>query len=169
MPRSAPTDPPQALRVALDDEPATAALAARLAAALSGGMVVGLSGGLGVGKTTLVRGLLRALGHTGRVRSPTFTLLEPYNLPRFPVYHFDFYRFSSADEWRDAGFEDYLSGDGACLVEWPELAGPGLPAPDLRIRLDFADDLPGSVRRVATLEAQGDAGLRCLKAAAAAS
>jgi tRNA threonylcarbamoyladenosine biosynthesis protein TsaE len=169
MPTSAPTDPPQALRLALDDESATAALAARLAAALSGGMVVGLSGGLGVGKTTFVRGLLRALGHTGRVRSPTFTLLEPYNLPRFPVYHFDFYRFSSADEWRDAGFEDYLSGDGVCLVEWPELAGPGLPAPDLHLRLDFADDLPGSARRVATLAAHGDAGRRCLNAAAAAS
>jgi tRNA threonylcarbamoyladenosine biosynthesis protein TsaE len=161
--------PPAPLRLALADEAATAALASRLAAALEPGMVVWLSGGLGVGKTTFVRELLRSLGHTGRVRSPTFTLLEPYNLPRFPVYHFDFYRFSSADEWRDAGFDEYFRGDGACLVEWPEMAGPALPAPDLHLRLDFADDVAGSVRRIVDLEARGDAGRRCLTAAAAAS
>ncbi|MFM1988309.1 MAG: hypothetical protein RJA99_1266 [Pseudomonadota bacterium] len=159
------------LRVPLADEPATVALAARLAGALGPGTVVWLSGGLGAGKTTLVRALLRALGHSGTVRSPTFTLLEPYNLPRFPVYHFDFYRFSSADEWRDAGFDEYFGGDGACLVEWPELAGPALPRPDLALRLDFADgDADGTGQaRVATLEARGDAGRRCLSAAAAGS
>lgn len=157
------------LRVALADEAATAALADRLAAALEPGDVVWLSGGLGVGKTTLVRGLLRSLGHIGRVRSPTFTLLEPYNLPKFPVYHFDFYRFSSEDEWRDAGFDEYFRGDGACLVEWPEQAGPGLPAPDLHIRLAFDGDEPASGGRIAELDALSDAGRRCLSAAAAAS
>jgi tRNA threonylcarbamoyladenosine biosynthesis protein TsaE len=161
--------PPGTLRLSLADEAATAALARRLAGALEPGTVVWLSGGLGVGKTSFVRELLRSLGHTGRVRSPTFTLLEPYTLPRFPVYHFDFYRFSSAQEWRDAGFDEYFRGDGACLVEWPEMAGPGLPAPDLHLRLGFADEVPGSVRRVADLEARGDAGRRCLTAAAAAS
>ncbi len=158
------------LRLALPDEAATAALAARLAPTLGPGMVVWLTGGLGAGKTTLVRGLLRALGHTGAVRSPTFTLLEPYNLPRFPVYHFDFYRFSSPDEWRDAGFDEYFRGDGACLVEWPELAGPALPAPDLRIALEFAGEAgDGGGARVARLDGRGDAGRRCLSAAAAAS
>ncbi len=169
-PHASGDDPAATLRLALPGEAATAALAARLAPALAPGMVVWLTGGLGAGKTTLVRGLLRALGHTGAVRSPTFTLLEPYNLPRFPVYHFDFYRFSSPDEWRDAGFDEYFRGDGACLVEWPELAGPALPAPDLRIALDFAGEAgDGGGARTARLEAHGDAGRRCLSAAAAGS
>lgn len=163
--------PPQSLSLELADEADTAALASRLAGALQPGMVVWLCGGLGVGKTTLVRGLLMALGHTGRVRSPTFTLLEPYNLPRFPIYHFDFYRFSSANEWRDAGFDEYFGAEGVCLVEWPELAGPDLPRADLRIRLDFpvggADS--AGFRRTAVLEAFGEAGRRCLKAAAGAA
>ncbi|RPH46246.1 MAG: tRNA (adenosine(37)-N6)-threonylcarbamoyltransferase complex ATPase subunit type 1 TsaE [Burkholderiales bacterium] len=166
-----PTAPTATRQLVLADETATAALAARLAAALEPGMVLWLSGGLGAGKTTLVRGVLRALGHTGKVRSPTFTLLEPYNLVRFPVYHFDFYRFSSADEWRDAGFDEYFRGAGACLVEWPELAGPDLPRADLAIRLGFADDDAERTgdARIAQLDAFGDAGLRCLNAAAAAS
>jgi tRNA threonylcarbamoyladenosine biosynthesis protein TsaE len=165
-----PEAPIASSTVALADEAATVALAARLAPALGPGVVVWLTGGLGVGKTTLVRGLLRALGHTGAVRSPTFTLLEPYNLPRFPVYHFDFYRFSSADEWRDAGFEEYFRGDGACLVEWPELAGPSLPTPDLRIALAFDGEAgDGGGARVVRLDAFDEAGRRCLSAAAAAS
>ena len=171
MTAPAPPEAPIASRtVALVDQAATEALAARLAPALGPGVVVWLTGGLGAGKTTLVRGLLRALGHTGAVKSPTFTLLEPYNLPRFPVYHFDFYRFSSADEWRDAGFEEYFRGEGACLVEWPELAGPSLPAPDLRIALAFDGEAgDGGGARVARLDAFDEAGRRCLSAAAAAS
>ena len=161
---------PATLRLALPDEAATAALAARLATALAPGTVVWLTGGLGAGKTTLVRGMLRALGHTGAVRSPTFTLLEPYNLPRFPVYHFALYRFTSPDEWRDTGFDEYFRGDGVCLVEWPELAGPALPAPDLRIALEFSGEAgDGGGARVARLEASGHAGRRCLSAVAAAS
>ena len=166
LPAPAPTE---RLRIALADEAATGALAARLAAALQPGDVLWLSGGLGVGKTTLVRALLTSLGHVGRVRSPTFTLLEPYNLPQFPIYHFDFYRFSSEDEWRDAGFDEYFRGAGVCLVEWPEQAGPGLPAPDLHIRLAFAGDDPPSGGRIAELDALSDAGRRCLSAAAVAS
>ena len=171
MTAPAPPEAPIASRtVALVDQAATEALAARLAPALGPGVVVWLTGGLGAGKTTLVRGLLRALGHTGAVKSPTFTLLEPYNLPRFPVYHFDFYRFSSADEWRDAGFEEYFRGEGSCLVEWPELAGPSLPAPDLRIALAFDGEAgDGGGARVARLDAFDEAGRRCLSAAAAAS
>lgn len=160
--------PDRTLRRPLADEAATAALAERLAGAIGPGSVIWLSGGLGAGKTTLARALLRSLGHTGAVRSPTFTLIEPYNLPKFPVYHFDFYRFSSANEWRDAGFDEYFQGDGACLVEWPELAGPGLPAPDLALRLAFADDDADGTEaaRVATLAAYGEAGRRCLNAIA---
>ena len=162
--------------VALANEAATAALARRLADSLAPGMVIWLSGTLGVGKTTLVRSLLAALGHTGRVASPTFTLLEPYELSSFPVYHFDFYRFSAANEWRDAGFDEYFAGTGVCLVEWPELAGPDLPHPDLQVSLDFAADAPDpdpvidteSPRRAGLL-AFSEAGRQCLRAAAGAS
>lgn len=162
--------------VALADEAATAALARRLADSLAPGMVIWLSGALGVGKTTLVRSLLAALGHTGRVASPTFTLLEPYELSSFPVYHFDFYRFSAANEWRDAGFDEYFAGNGVCLVEWPELAGTDLPRPDLQVSLDFAadsqdagTDLDTESPRRAGLLAFSEAGQRCLRAAADAS
>lgn len=165
---NAPAQVAATLQLALADEAATAALAARMAPCLSAGLVIHLVGGLGVGKTTFVRGLLRGLGHTGRVKSPTFTLLEPYNLPSLTVYHFDFYRFSDQREWRDAGFDEYFGSDGACLVEWPELAGPLLPAADLRIVLDFDGDGSDS-RRHMRLEASSVAGQRCLTAAAAGS
>jgi tRNA threonylcarbamoyladenosine biosynthesis protein TsaE len=166
MTRSAPLE---TVEIALPDEAATAALAERLAGSLRPGLVVHLCGDLGVGKTTLVRGILRGLGYTGRVRSPTFTLLEPYNLPKINVYHFDFYRFSEELEWRDAGFDEYLGGDGACLVEWPEMAGGLLPAPDLRIRLRFADAARIDERRLAVLQACSEPGRQCLSAAAAGS
>lgn len=186
-PSDRPAEPIATCTVALPDEAATAALAARLAATLGPGRVVWLSGGLGAGKTTLVRGVLRSLGHTGRVRSPTFTLLEPYDLPKFPVYHFDFYRFSSEDEWRDAGFDEYFRGAGTCLVEWPELAGPDLPRPDLHLRIAFAgandpqdaadgsaahgtaEDADGAGGRIARLEAYSEAGRACVNAAVAGS
>ena len=148
----------------VSDEAGTDALAARLAAMLAPGMVVWLCGTLGAGKTTLVRGLLRALGHVGRVRSPTFTLLGPCALARFPVCRFDLYRFSSAHEWRDAGFDDYFGAQGVCLLEWPERAAGALPAPDLRIALAFAGEPGESSGRAVTLEAYSPAGLRCLSA-----
>ncbi len=146
--------------VHLPDETATAQLAAALASQLRPGMVLGLSGPLGAGKTTLVRALLRSLGCTDRVRSPTFTLLEPYNLANFPLYHFDFYRFSSQDEWRHAGFEDYFGGPGVCLVEWPERAGAALARPDLHIALDFAPH--DAHARLITIHAYSSAGQSCL-------
>lgn len=154
------------LRRRLPDEAATAALARRLARALEPGMVIWLEGGLGVGKTTMVRCLLAELGHVGRVKSPTFTLLEPYDLPAFPVYHFDLYRFSSGHEWRDSGFTDYFGGPGVCLVEWPQHAGPDLPGPDLRIRLDFADEASDGTARWLALDAHSASGERCVSAAA---
>jgi len=150
----------------LPDEAATRALARQLVGALEPGMVVWLEGGLGAGKTTLVRCLLAELGHHGRVKSPTFTLLEPYDLPAFPVYHFDLYRFTSGHEWRDSGFEEYFGGPGVCLVEWPQHAGPDLPGPDLRIRLDFSDESSDSTARQLALDAYSASGERCIKAAA---
>lgn len=156
----------EALETRLPDEAATAALAATIAGALEPGTSIHLSGDLGAGKTAFARALLAALGHRGRVKSPTFTLLEPYNFPRFDLYHFDFYRFSSSDEWREAGFDEYFTGAAVTLVEWPEMGGPGLPAPDLRIRLEFDPDAEGV--RHARLEARGPRGLACLRAARAA-
>jgi len=152
------------LHLTLPDESATAAFARRLASALSPGCIVWLSGPLGAGKTTLVRSLLAALGHTGSVRSPTFTLLEPYELAPFPVYHFDLYRFAAAGEWRDAGFEDYFGGTGVCLVEWPEQAAGAVPTPDVRIALAFSGEPGASSQRSVTLEACTQAGLRCVNA-----
>ena len=158
-------EPAVVLTLALADEAATASLAAALAAALRGGEVVHLSGELGAGKTTFVRAVLRSLGYNGRVRSPSFTLLEPYNLTRFDVYHFDFYRFSSDSELRDAGFEELLDGRAVAFVEWPEMASAVLPVPDLRVRLARADD--GESRRQAQLVADSARGRACLSAIAA--
>ncbi len=128
------------MRLLLNDEAATDRLAGLIADALQPGVRIYLSGNLGAGKTRLVRGLLRGLGHTGRVRSPTFTLLEPYKFSSFELYHFDFYRFSGENEWREAGFDEMLSDPAAvCVVEWPEMAGDHLPLPHLGLRLTPMD------------------------------
>lgn len=152
----------EALALRLPDEAATVALAQAIAAVLVPGTSIHLSGDLGAGKTRLARALLAALGWRDRVRSPTFTLVEPYNLQRFDLYHFDFYRFSSDEEWREAGFEEYFSESAVTLVEWPEMGGPDLPAPDLRIRLDH--DPSNEDARHACLQARGPRGAACLKA-----
>lgn len=163
---SRPAERPS-LHCSLPDESATERFAGVLAGVLQPGLTVWLSGPLGVGKTTLVRGLLRALGHSGPVRSPTFTLMEPYELDRFALYHFDLYRFSGAGEWRDAGFEDYFGSDGVCLVEWPEQAGPDLPAPDLQLTLAFADSTGEPSARTLSVQAFTEQGLPCLNTLAA--
>jgi tRNA threonylcarbamoyladenosine biosynthesis protein TsaE len=141
----------------LADELATLALGARLAATLRPGLVTYLSGDLGTGKTTIVRGCLRALGYKGRVKSPTFALVEVYRLSRIYLHHFDFYRFEDPREWVDAGFRDAFDGNNVWLVEWPEKAGDQLPPADLTIRLEHAD-----AGRQATITGQTDAGKQCL-------
>ena len=90
-------------------------------------MSVHLRGDLGSGKTTLARGLLRGLGYAGRVKSPTYTLVELYIDSRLNLYHFDFYRFHDPSEWHDAGFREYFNERSICLVEWPEKAAGLLP------------------------------------------
>jgi tRNA threonylcarbamoyladenosine biosynthesis protein TsaE len=151
------------LSLRLADEAATSRLAGALARALVPGITIHLSGDLGSGKTTLVRALLRHLGHTGRVRSPTFTLVEPYNLSGFDLYHFDFYRLSEERAWLDAGFDEYLDGRSVVVIEWPEQAGGTLPPPDLSIRMRCE---PGAAENVrwADLAARRPGGLRCLTA-----
>jgi len=119
--------------VHLPDEAATLRLGAALAEGIGPGRVLHLSGELGAGKTTVVRGLLRELGHTGRVKSPTYTLVEVYVVSRLNLYHFDFYRFKDPGEWRDSGFREYFNPNSVCVVEWPERAE--LSPPDLAVRL----------------------------------
>jgi len=113
-----------------------------------------LRGELGAGKTTLVRHLLQALGVQGRIKSPTYAVVEPYELPGLAVWHFDFYRFSDPREWEDAGFRDIFASPGLKLAEWPDKAAPCLPLADLIIALSVVDE---NVRHV-SLTAQTDTG-----------
>src|SRR3954469_11626329 len=127
--------PPQ---LPLASEEATLALGAALAKGALAGRVLFLSGDLGAGKTTLVRGLLRALGWTGRVKSPTYALVEIYAVSRLDFYHFDFYRFKDREEWVNSGFREHFNPESLCVVEWPEKAGGLLPPPDLHLTLELA-------------------------------
>ncbi|MDQ7989246.1 MAG: tRNA (adenosine(37)-N6)-threonylcarbamoyltransferase complex ATPase subunit type 1 TsaE [Candidatus Dactylopiibacterium sp.] len=146
------------LCVALAHTAATEALGAALAPVLAPGLVIWLSGDLGAGKTTLTRGLLRALGHTGSVKSPTYTLIEVYTLSRISLYHFDFYRFAHADEFLEAGLDEYFGSDGACLVEWADKALPHVTPADIEIRLQVR----GQARQ-AELFGRSARGRECLK------
>jgi tRNA threonylcarbamoyladenosine biosynthesis protein TsaE len=124
------------------DEAACAAFAARLARspALWPSTFIALDGALGAGKTTFARHLLRALGVQGRIKSPTFAVMEPYTVADQAVSHFDFYRFADAREWADAGFRDLFAAPGLKLAEWPDNAAPMLPTPDWRLHIDTDDD-----------------------------
>lgn len=123
---------------ALASAEAMEALGAELGRTLPGGLTVYLSGELGAGKTTLVRGLLRALGYAGRVKSPTYTLVEPYVLAGQTIYHFDLYRLNHPGELETMGIRDYFCPEAVCLIEWPERAAGLLPAPDIEITLEYA-------------------------------
>ncbi|MDR5809872.1 tRNA (adenosine(37)-N6)-threonylcarbamoyltransferase complex ATPase subunit type 1 TsaE [Caballeronia sp. LZ019] len=188
-PAPSTSDSPAALmerRFELRDEAATLAFGERFARAIGEtrasassepfhGLQVQLVGDLGAGKTTLVRATLRALGHAGRVKSPTYTLVEPYSLdaPGGPldVYHFDLYRFADPAEWADAGFREYFDRGALCLVEWPQQAGGLLGVPDLVFSLTLPDN--GIARaettqaneegRVLTARAFSETGKTCLE------
>ena len=111
-------------------------LGATLARLLKGEGVIHLSGGLGAGKTTLCRGILRAMGHSGAVKSPTFTLVEPYQISDSEVYHFDLYRLADPGELEYVGIDEYFGKNKLCLIEWPEKAIGHLPRHDLEITID---------------------------------
>jgi tRNA threonylcarbamoyladenosine biosynthesis protein TsaE len=172
----------------LPDETATEAFGQRFAAAVSAlraptaslapsappaspaqppfaGLHVQLYGELGAGKTTLVRATLRALGHVGRVRSPTYTLVEPYTLANefgpLQVYHFDLYRFADPAEWAEAGFREYFAAGALCLVEWPQQAGGLLGLPDLAFTLEVSGGEAGLGRRLSA-RAYSQTGTQCL-------
>ena len=158
--------PNSVLTLTIPDELATSALGQELAPHLRTGMVVWLDGDLGAGKTTLVRALLRALGHAGPVKSPTYTLVEVYVVSSIYLYHFDFYRFSEAEEFEDAGLGEYFRDDSICLVEWPEKAAGYVPEPDLELVFRFAKAGQEGVEvgRILELHARTEAGLRCVNA-----
>jgi tRNA threonylcarbamoyladenosine biosynthesis protein TsaE len=144
----------------LEGEAAQEGFGARLAdlfaADWAGGWLVHLRGDLGTGKTTLVRGILRGLGHRGAVKSPTYTLIEPYEPGGLPVYHLDLYRLGDPEELEYLGLRDLLGGEALLLVEWPERAAAALPPPDLEVRIAYAGtgrdlELSGSGPRAAAL------------------
>ena len=153
-------------RFHLADAAATENIGVALARALIGGMVVALHGDLGTGKTTVVRGALRALGWTGPVKSPTYTLVEHYPFSSLYFYHFDFYRFADPSEWETAGLADYFRDDAVCLVEWPERVAGLLPPADVDIALAHPE--AGATGRDLALLAHTPNGDRCVAAIAQA-
>ena len=141
----------------LPDEAATLALGAAMAHGIAPGLVIYLRGELGAGKTTLARGILRGLGWQGRVRSPTYTLVEVYEVSRLHLHHFDFYRFHDPREWIDAGFRESFNGQNVSLIEWPEKAAGSVPPADVEVTLE-----PSGSGRNASFISNSLAGQRCL-------
>ncbi|WP_280547853.1 MULTISPECIES: tRNA (adenosine(37)-N6)-threonylcarbamoyltransferase complex ATPase subunit type 1 TsaE [unclassified Halomonas] len=150
------------MQLRLDDEDRQVAFGECLGRALGGQGRVHLTGELGAGKTTLTRGILRACGHRGAVKSPTYTLVEPYELDSVRVYHFDLYRLGDPEELEFIGGRDLLAEDALCVIEWPERGEGWLPAPDLEVILRLA----GSGRE-ATLAARSEYGRAVLERLAA--
>lgn len=146
----------------LHDEAGTAALGAALSRALAPGLTIYLHGDLGAGKTTLTRALLHATGYEGHVKSPTYTLAEPYavQLGGQPVeiVHFDLYRLASPEEFLDAGFREHFNGGTVCIIEWPEKAAGVLPAPDIKVLLSISGD-----GRDIELQGLSEQGCQCLE------
>ena len=146
----------------LADEQATLKLGADFARSLIAGVNVYLHGDLGAGKTTLVRGALNGLEFFGKVKSPTYTLVEPYqvqiNKKMTNLYHFDLYRFMDGEEWEAAGFRDYFNPQSICLIEWPDKAGSLIPLADIDVYLELSGE-----GRIARLIGNTTAGKVCLE------
>lgn len=147
------------VNVSLPDLEATDALARKVAMSLTKGLIIYLNGELGSGKTTFVRSLLKSLGYTGSTKSPTYSLVETYNLQGFTIHHFDLYRLSDPEELEFVGIRDYVNGQAICIFEWPERARNHVPESDLTIL--FEDTLGA---RSATVEAHSPGGSKVLQA-----
>jgi tRNA threonylcarbamoyladenosine biosynthesis protein TsaE len=148
-------------RFHLHDEAGTGALGMALSRAIMPGLTLYLHGDLGAGKTTLTRALLHAAGYEGHVKSPTYTLAEPYTISiagrPVELIHFDLYRMGSPEEFLDAGFREHFNESSICIIEWPEKADPVLPSPDIAIWLNVEGD-----GRDVELQALSDKGKQCL-------
>lgn len=138
----------------LDSSQATEAFGARLAKAVVDDCVIYLSGNLGTGKTTLVRGFLYAYGHQGPVKSPTYTLLEPYSINAVQLIHLDLYRLADPDELEFIGLRDLLTEQAILLIEWPERGRGALPNPDVVVVLNYKGN--GRLCRLAASSERGE-------------
>ncbi|VAW78628.1 tRNA threonylcarbamoyladenosine biosynthesis protein TsaE [hydrothermal vent metagenome] len=149
-----------AIEISLDDADATEAFGRRLAACQQAGLLIFLDGDLGAGKTTLVRGYLRGLGHEGSVKSPTYTLIEPYEIGQLSLYHLDLYRLSDPEELEWIGIRDLFDGESICLIEWPKRGVGMLPEPDVKIALSVEGR--GRLMTLETFSARGERIVSCL-------
>lgn len=150
---------PEAVRIASGE--AMEALGACLARCVQEDVIIFLRGPLGAGKTTLVRGFLRACGYQGPVKSPTYTLVESYTTTTHDIHHFDLYRLGDAEELEYMGIRDFLGGGAVCLVEWPEQGAGVLPDADLELELAYAG--AGREATLKVLSPKGDRIAACLR------
>ena len=144
--------------IALENETETTVVGEKVASCLKGGEIIYLKGDLGTGKTTLVRGALNKLGFTGSVKSPTYTIVEPYSIDNFIIYHFDLYRLNDPEEIESLGIRDYCDGQSICFFEWPEKGGNLLPNADVLLILSYHKE-----GRKAELIGQTEAGKKILR------
>ena len=145
------------LKILLFNEKNTLDLGKNISTQLAAGLLIYLKGDLGAGKTTLARGLIMGLGHTGSVKSPTYSLIEQYEFDMFTLNHFDLYRFTSPNEWLSSGFQEYINSYDVTLIEWPEKSAEFLPKPDLEIQLSYKNE-----GRIAYINCFTDKGNKCL-------
>ncbi|WP_462157165.1 tRNA (adenosine(37)-N6)-threonylcarbamoyltransferase complex ATPase subunit type 1 TsaE [Pseudoalteromonas sp. GB56] len=124
----------------LADESATVAFGNTLSGLVAQGVVIYLYGDLGAGKTTLTRGIVQGFGHKGKVKSPTYTLVEPYELPEVNIYHFDLYRLADPEELEFMGIRDYFDDTAVCILEWPSKGEGVIPRADLKITLEYTGE-----------------------------
>ena len=144
--------------IPLKNEIETTEIGAKVASCLKGGEIIYLKGELGTGKTTLVRGALNKLGFVGNVKSPTYTIVEPYSVNNHVIYHFDLYRLDDPEELESLGIRDYCDGQSICFFEWPEKGGNLLPNADINLELAYL----GNTREV-EFTSKSDIGTTILK------